>query len=412
MSRKKVMILGANNFLLPLIKKSKELGYYTVVVSPKSGEPGFAYADERVYADLLDADSVLAAAEKLEIDGITTDQAETPVRTVAYVAEKLGLPGIGSEMAELFTNKYLMRKKCREIGIDTIQFHLASKVEEAIEFWKGFGNDAIMKPIDSAGSRGVFRIREKQDIIDHFDDAKAASCSGKVIIEDYIEGKELMIDGVTWNHTYQTLVCGEYQKCKVEGVFSEYIGKYPAKIGEEQYQEANRLVKRIIEGFGLAWGRTHTEVKVNEKGVWMMETAARGGGRYISSCTVPMMTDFSSEEFLIKACIRGGERYHLPAINHKNVSCGYVSMFLPVGEVVSVEGLTEAIAMPYIFSHNCEDIEIGMRTKPFADKIEGRFLHILAKDDRDFYNKVEEIKGIIKIKVQTETGISDVVWEE
>lgn len=408
--KKRVMILGANNFMLPLIKKSKELGYATIVVSPNAEEPGFLLADECVYVDLIDKDAVLDAAKKLKIDGITTDQAETPVRTVAYVAEKLGLPGIGVSCAELFTNKYLMREKCKEIGIDTIKYKLVDNVEEAMIFLGELNATAIMKPIDSAGSRGVVKINAVEDLITNFEYSQNASKTGKVIIEEYIEGKELLIDGVTVNNNYQTLVCGEYRKCKVPGIFSEYLGKYPAEVSAEKYKEANLFVKRVVEGFGLPWGRTHTEVKVNNNGVWLMETAARGGGRYISSGIVPMMTNFDSTEFLLRACL--GEITEPPQVEHKNVSCGYVSMFMPVGEVISIEGIQEVIDLPYTYSHNFEDIKVGMKTEPFMDKIEGRFIHILADDDEDFYKKVEQVKSIIKLKVRTEYGIEGPIWEE
>lgn len=409
MAEKRVMILGANNFVLPLIQKTKEEGYETIVAAPNPDEPGFAYADTRVYVDLQDRETVLAEAAKLHIDGITTDQAETPVRTAAYVAEQLGLPGIGTEMAELFTNKYRMREKCREIGIDTIRYKLVEQVDEAVEFYLTMGGTAIMKPIDSAGSRGVVKVTSEDTIRSHFEYTQQASRSGKVIIEDYIDGKELLIDGVTFNHQYQTLVCGEYRKCRVPGIFSEYLGKYPAEVSPVQYEAANALVKRIVEGFGLPWGRTHTEVKVNEHGIWLMETAARGGGRYISSEIVSMMTDFNSADFLLKACT--GQLTEPPVIHYKNLSCGYVSMFMPVGEVISVEGIREAVELPYTYSHNFDDIHVGMKTSAFLDKIEGRFIHLAAKDDAEFYARVEEIKSIIRLKVRTKNGIEGPVWE-
>ncbi len=410
MEKKRVMILGANNFMLPLIKKAKEEGYYTIVASPVREEPGFEFADECVYVDLRDKDAVLKEAQRLNIDGITTDQAETPVRTVAYVADKMGLPGIGQNMAELFTNKYLMREKCRKIGIDTIKYKLVDNAEDAVEFYNQLGCDAIMKPIDSAGSRGVVKITNADIIIKEFEYTKAASKSGKVIVEEFIEGKELLIDGVTFNNQYQTLICGEYRKCQVPGVFSEYLGKYPAEVSKKQWDDANALVKKIVEGFGLEWGRTHTEVKVNEKGVWLMETAARGGGRYISSGIVPMMTDFNSASFLLSACTGGIKE--MPKIKHKNISCGYVSMFMPVGEVISVEGIEEVINLAYTYSHNFEDIHVGMKTNAFMDKIEGRFIHLIAKDDEEFYKRVEEIKSMIKLKVRTEHGIEGPIWEK
>lgn len=406
---KKIMILGANNFLVPLIRTSKRMGYYTIVASPDDKEPGFKYADKKVIVDLRDKQAVLDAADKIGIDGIISDQAETPVRTQAFVASKLGLVGIGEDKAELFTNKYMMREKCREIGIDTIKYKLVENVDEAVAFYKSVGKTMIMKPIDSAGSRGVVKVDDIDTIYSKFEYSKSASKTGKVIIEEFISGKELLIDGVVFNGIYQTLICGEYIKCDIPGIFSEYMGKYPAEITSEQLDKVNALVKRIIEGFELAWGRTHTEVKINEDGVWLMETAARGGGRYISSGIVPMKTDFDSCEFLLKACV--GEITDIPVIHTNSKSCGYVSLFLPKGQVVAIDGLQEVIDLPYTYSHNFEDIKIGFETSEFKDKIEGRFIHLEAENDRQLYERVEEIKSMIKIKVKTEHGIEGPIWE-
>lgn len=406
---KKIMILGANNFLVPLIKTSKRLGFWTIVASPNEKEPGFEYADEKVIIDLCDKNAVLEAAQKLKIDGVISDQAETPVRTQAFVANKMGLPGIGEDKAELFTNKYLMREKCREIGIDTIKYKLVDNVNDAAKFYEQIGKPMIMKPIDSAGSRGVVKIEDVQTIYDQFDYSKDASKTGKVIIEEYIPGKELLIDGVVFNGIYQTLICGEYIKCNVPGVFSEYMGKYPAEITDNQLNEVNKLVKKIIEGFGLPWGRTHTEVKINDNGIWLMETAARGGGRYISSGIVPMKTDFDSCEFLLKACV--GEITEIPVVRKNNKSCGYVSLFLPKGEVISVEGLQEVIDLPYTYSHNFEDIKVGFKTSEFKDKIEERFIHLEADNDNQLYARVEKIKQLIQIQIDTGEGIKGPIWQ-
>lgn len=406
---KKIMILGANNFLVPLIKTSKRLGFWTIVASPNEKEPGFKYADEKVIVDLCDKNAVLEAAQKLKIDGVISDQAETPVRTQAFVANKMGLLGIGEDKAELFTNKYMMREKCREIGIDTIKYKLVDNVNDAAKFYEQIGKPMIMKPIDSAGSRGVVKIEDVQTIYDQFDYSKDASKTGKVIIEEYIPGKELLIDGVVFNGIYQTLICGEYIKCNVPGVFSEYMGKYPAEITDNQLNEVNKLVKKIIEGFGLPWGRTHTEVKINDDGIWLMETAARGGGRYISSGIVPMKTDFDSCEFLLKACV--GEITEIPVVRKNNKSCGYVSLFLPKGEVISVEGLQEVIDLPYTYSHNFEDIKVGFKTSEFKDKIEGRFIHLEADNDNQLYARVEKIKQLIQIQIDTGEGIKGPIWQ-
>ena len=140
-----------------------------------------------------------------------------------------------------------------------------------------------------------------------------------------------------------------------------------------------------------------------------METDARGGGRYISSGIVPMKTDFDSCEFLLKACV--GEITEIPKIHRNNKSCGYVSLFLPKGEVISVEGLQAVIDLPYTYSHNFEDIKVGFKTSEFKDKIEGRFIHLEAENDEQLYSRVEEIKKMIKIQVQTDDGVKGPIWE-
>ena len=88
----------------------------TVVVSRKGKYPGFDLADQVYYYDTQDKENILKAACIEEICAITTDQTDVSVATVAYVADKLKLRGIGQEIAKKFTNKYEMRKAARDAG--------------------------------------------------------------------------------------------------------------------------------------------------------------------------------------------------------------------------------------------------------------------------------------------------------
>ena len=110
------MILGAGQLQIPIIEKAKERGYTVIVVSPDADEPGVGCADYYVNADVRNYEKIIDAANYYKIDGITTDQTDIPVRTAAYVAEKMGLSGIGYEKGLLFTNKYMQRIKCKELG--------------------------------------------------------------------------------------------------------------------------------------------------------------------------------------------------------------------------------------------------------------------------------------------------------
>ena len=78
------------------------------------------YADKIYDLDLRRQDEILEIAQKEKIDGIITDQTDIPVRTMAYVADNMGLPGIGYDTACLFTDKGKMRQKLEELGIPVL----------------------------------------------------------------------------------------------------------------------------------------------------------------------------------------------------------------------------------------------------------------------------------------------------
>lgn len=110
------MILGANTLQIPLIETAKKLGFITVVVSPVKSEVGHSIADISEICDIKDEDTLLAYAQRHQISGIITDQTDIAVRSVAYVAEKMGLPGIGYETACLFTDKFRMRENVKNLA--------------------------------------------------------------------------------------------------------------------------------------------------------------------------------------------------------------------------------------------------------------------------------------------------------
>ena len=166
-----ILVLGAGSLQVPLIQTVKSRGYRAIVVSLYEDEPGMQIADEKVIADFCDEDIILDYALKYDICGILTDQTDIPVRTVAYVAEKMNLPGIGYETACIFTNKFLMREKCQELGIPTIRFRLAYGIGDAILFYEEIGRDVILKPINNQGSKGVYRISSLDELYAKYHEA-------------------------------------------------------------------------------------------------------------------------------------------------------------------------------------------------------------------------------------------------
>lgn len=148
-------------------------------------------------------------AKKYDICGIITDQTDLPVRTMAYVANQLGLPGNDYEVAKIFTDKYLMREKCKEIGVKTVEYKMCKTLEEANAFYDGLNRDVILKPVDNQGSKGVYKVSSRAELEKRFLEAIKYSRSGSVLVEEYIVGREFVVEGIAVNYEYENLCCGD-----------------------------------------------------------------------------------------------------------------------------------------------------------------------------------------------------------
>ena len=154
----RIMILGANILQVPLITQANEDGFKTIVVSPNTEEVGHKLATYSVQADVRNEQEIYKYARDFNIAGIITDQTDIAVRSVAYVAEKMNLPGIGYDVACLFTDKYKMREKCKELNIRTLKYKKVQNITDALEFFDELGEKVILKPVDNQGSKGVALI--------------------------------------------------------------------------------------------------------------------------------------------------------------------------------------------------------------------------------------------------------------
>jgi carbamoyl-phosphate synthase large subunit len=407
----KIMILGAGLLQIPLIKKAKEMGLFVILISPEKSEEGFMFADEKFYVDVRNQEQILKIAEMCKIDGIITDQTDIPVRTVAYVAENLGLHGIGYKTACLFTNKYLMREKCKELDFPVLKYKVVHNLKDAEDFYNYLNGDAILKPVDNQGSRGVVKIDSLKKLRDEFSDTIKYSPSQSVLLEQYVEGIEFVVEGIALNYEFKNLICGDTYYFKMPDTFAATQRKFPSRRNKELVQEILMYNKKLIEGFGLKQGITHSEYIVDGKTgqIYLLETAARGGGVFISSDLISISTGICTEEFLINIAL--GRQKTIPEIKNTSKHCCYIAFYLPVGEVWGLQGINQVKALNYVHRHNLDTISLHHVIKPHKDKTSRKFIILSADSDAELENNISEIKEILKIEVNTENGIRYPIWE-
>ena len=407
---KKIMILGANTLQIPLIETAKKMGFTTVVVSPVKSEAGHSIADISEICDIKDEDALLACAQRHQISGIITDQTDIAVRSVAYVAEKMGLPGIGYETACLFTDKFRMREKCKELGIPILKYKMVRSLDEALGFFEELGGHAILKPVDNQGSKGVSFIDTKEKMIERFTEAMFYSKQKEVLVEQVAHGREFVVEGLAMNGQFINLNVGDTYYFNIPDVFSANQRIFPTNANAALRKKVEEINEKIIKGFGLKQGISHSEFIMNGDDVILIETAARGGGVFISSDLIPLCTGLHTEEFLLN--IATGNINKMPEIKEDQKACCYLAMFLPVGVVECIEGIENVTVLPYVHHHNLADIQIGLCTKEPKDKTARFFLIVEAQDRNKLEQRVIEIKQILNgILVRCEDGsLQHPIW--
>ena len=187
-NRKKIMLLGGIHYLLPVIKAAHEQGYYVITADYLPDNIAHKYSDEFVNVSIVDKEAVLAEAQKRQIDGIISFGVDPGVEAAAYVQEQMHLPSMGPyESVRILQNKDLFRAFLRDNGFNVPEARGYSFMEEAQKDTDWLRFPMIVKPTDSAGSKGVTRVDSLADYEKAVRYAFEKSIKGNIIVEQYLE---------------------------------------------------------------------------------------------------------------------------------------------------------------------------------------------------------------------------------
>ncbi len=294
-NKKSVLIFGVGPLQESIIARAKKMGLYTVGIDP---------CEDATCRDCVDAFEVVpgqdyeghcAVIEKYGIDAIVTAATDKPLVMMARLAEKYGFPFYSVETAQWSTDKFQMKKRFELGGVPHAQGRLISKVEEA----EGLVFPVIVKPRDNSGSRGVKLCRDKNELQISIDEALENSKLDTVLVEEFIEGPEYSIESL--HHDGKSEVIQFTEKKTTEFPYNVELGHIqPANISDENKQKIREIVAKIGKALNFKNCPSHTELKINERGIFVIETSPRLGGDYITSTLTPLSTGVNLEDELLK----------------------------------------------------------------------------------------------------------------
>jgi len=402
---KTIMIIGGGLLQLPLIRTAKEMGLQVIVTDYNPEAPGFVYADIPVIMSTRDIEGSVRIAKKQHkrtpISGVLTSGTDASM-TVAAVANALGLPGIKFEDAEAATNKIKMRTRFKQHRVPSPDFMPVWTLAEAKEACRKLALPLVIKPADNMGARGVMCIDNKNMISDAFHAAKAASPSGEIIIEQFMEGPELSIDSVVFEGEVTFTGIAD-RIIEDHPYFIEKGHTMPSMLPVEIIEEAKRVMIAGIRALGITHGFAKGDIKVTPDGVKIGELAARLSGGFMSTHTFPYSTGVN----LMKAAVEislGLEPGNLEPV--KNLVSIERAIITEPGVVKEISGIDEAKSVEYI-----NDIFIGVvpgdqMVKPKSNIDKAGHIIATAPTLALAENAVEEAKKRIRITITSEDEVT------
>jgi len=271
-----VLFVGAGRHQRRAIAQARERGLRVVAVDRNPDAPGLALADVPEVVDFADVAGVEDVARRHDVDGALTVSADRAVPVVAAVTERLGLRTIGTGVAHRMTHKIAMRRTLAEEGVPQPPFAAVRSLAEGRAALETVGLPAVLKPVDSGGQRGLFRIETAGDFESHLHSALAESPGHEAILEGFVEGTEMNGIVVVRNGDARTVTLSDRLRPDGIGFGVGWIHLYPASIHSDQLQLAERVAERSVAALGLRSGIAFPQLIASpDGGISVVEVAAR-----------------------------------------------------------------------------------------------------------------------------------------
>lgn len=286
---KKLMILGGSRYALPVIEAAHQLGIYTITCDYLPDNIAHKYSDEYCNVSIVEKEKVLEAAQQHHIDGIMSFACDPGVVTAAYVAERMGLPNVGPyESVCILQNKSKFRSFLTAHGFNVPMAKGYKSIDQAMNDVNLFHWPVIVKPTDSAGSKGVTRVDDPARLEESIRYALSYSHSEEFIIEDFItqhgyssDSDSFSVDG---RLAFISFDCQRFDK-NAENPYTPAAYSWPASMSTEHQEELKSEIQRLLKLLHMQTAVYNIETREGTDGkAYIMELSPRGGGNRLSEC--------------------------------------------------------------------------------------------------------------------------------
>lgn len=367
MKQKRLMLLGGIRYLIPVIKAAHEQGYYVITADYLPDNIAHKYSDEYVNVSIIDKEAVLKVAQEKKIDGIMSFGVDPGVVAASYVQNQLDLPSLGPyESVEILQNKDKFRQFLADNGFNVPKSKGFSSIEEAMADREWFEYPVIVKPTDSAGSKGVTRV-------DCFDELRPAlefafnhSIKGKVIVEEFIEKLGCSSDtdsfSVDGELKFVSFSAQRFDE-KAINPYTPAAFSWPSTFAPEEEAYLTSEIQRLLTLLQMKTSIYNVETRVGVNGKpYIMEVSPRGGGNRLAE-----VVRYATGVDMITACTRAAVGDKINDIQQRPYNGYWAEIVLHADR----EGVFDALEISEDFPAEIIERDLWVKVGDHVDGFEG-----------------------------------------
>ena len=325
---KKLMLLGGLRYLLPVIEAAHQQGYYVITCDYLPHNIAHKYSDEYVDVSIVDKEAVLKVAREKKIDGIMSFAVDPGVITASYVQNEMGLPSFGPyESVCILQNKDRFRAFLTEHGFNVPKAKGFGSMDEALAAKDWYPWPVIVKPTDSAGSKGVSRVDRFEDLKPALEEAFEHSISGRVIVEEFIEKQGCSSDSDSFSLDGGLVFTSFSAQRFDRDATNEYVPaaySWPSTFTDDQEAYLKSELQRLLTLLHMQTSVYNIETRIGTNGKpYIMEVSPRGGGNRLAE-----MARMGTGVDIITACVRAAVGDSVPTIEQKTFDGHWAEVIL------------------------------------------------------------------------------------
>lgn len=383
---KKLLVLGGSDLQVSLIKLAKSLGHYVITCDYLPNNPGHQFSDEYHNVSTTDRKAVYALAKVLKPDGILAYASDPAAPVAAWVCERLNLPTNPYKSVEILSRKDLFRNFMQKYNFRVPKSNSFNEYVDALNFFESLNSNAIIKPVDASGSKGVFKLNKGETFENVFINSLSFSRQRLVIIEEFIEkvGFQIGGDGFLVNGKLVFRCFGDIHFSKTNPLLPCSVS-VPTMHNESIVTKVHNTLQRLLSAVGMVMGGLNFDVLIdaNEE-VHIIEIGPRNGGNLIPELT-QYCTGVDMKLYAIKSAL-GEDCSDLKMSYENKYFSHYVIHSQKIGKLLGFEK-TDKLKQHLIYEHF--NFEIGQKVERFENSSNRLGMFLLK------YNTKQEMLDLI-----------------